>query len=92
MEFGSFCGGTLIGGVYGGVIVYLIWQMEKIRIKMREAERAYDTFPDSKQPSLTAYGVTRSSRQAGFTYTVLFLFLILFSVSYPLGIYLLLAE
>lgn len=90
MESSSFCGGALIGGVYGGVVVYIIWQMEKIRGKMGEADRTYNTFPDSKQPSLTASGVVRSSHQASFTYAVLFVFLIVFSVSFPLVVFLLL--
>lgn len=91
MEFGSFCGGTLIGSIYGGVIVYILWQMKEIRGKIANADRPYDKFPDSVHPNLTASGVMRTSRYARFTYAFLVLFLIGFSVSLPIGIYLLLS-
>ena len=91
MEVGSFCGGSIVGALYGAVIVYILWRMEKNRIKIAGADRPYDKFPDSAHPNLTASGVIRTSRQARFTQAVLALFLIAFAVSLPMVIYLLLS-
>ena len=91
MEFGSFCGGTVLGSIYGAVIVYLLWQMTEIRKKIAAADNPFDKFPDAVQPKMTAAGVMRTSWNARFTYALLVIFLVLFAVSYPVGIYLLLA-
>ena len=50
MEFGSFCGGSLIGALYGAVIVYVLWQMKELRKKIAYASNPYDKFPDALQP------------------------------------------
>ena len=67
MEFGSFCGGLLIGAVYGAVLVYLLWQMSLTRRKMAAANNPFDKFPDAVQPNLTPSDVIRTSRTARFT-------------------------
>lgn len=91
MEFGSFCVGSLVGAVYGAVIVYLLWQMEVIRKKVVAEHNPYDKFPDALQPNLTAAGVSRSSRIARVTYAFVVIFLGVFVVSFPVLVYLLLA-
>ena len=91
MEFGSFCGGSLIGAGYGAVLVYLLWRMEVTRKKMVAADNPFDKFPDALQPKLTAASVIQSSRTARLTYALLVVFFAVFSVSYPILIYLLFA-
>ena len=91
MELGSFCGGSMIGALYGAIIVYVNWQMAETRKKMAAADNPFNKFPDAVQPNLTAAGVTRTSRNARFTYAALVVFLAVFILSYPIVIYLLLA-
>ena len=91
MDLGSFCGGSLIGALYGAVIVYVNWQLAETRKKIAAADNPFNKFPDAVQPTLTASGVTRTSRIARLTYAVLVVFLAVFILSYPIVIYLLLA-
>jgi hypothetical protein len=79
MEKTSFLTGSFCGFVVGGMIGWILFQIQQAKVKAGAKDRSLDKFPDAAQPTLTPGGIVDSSGQAAFTvalWTLLLLLLI----------------
>ena len=74
------------GFIAAGILGFILVQLRASRIRMGQANRPLDAFPDASQPGLTPAGIVWSSRFGMFT---CILWAIIFIATTALVIYLL---
>ena len=64
MEKTSFLTGSICGFVAGGMMGWILFQIQQARARAGAKDRSLDRFPAASQPTLTPEGIVDSSGQA----------------------------